>query len=343
MTTMEPWRRIAIVGVGLIGGSLALALRRAGLVGEVVGIGRSQANLDVALARGVVDRAGTDPALVAGCELVLLATPVASLATMAAAIAPHLAAGAIVCDAGSVKSSVVAACEAALAGRGRFVGAHPIAGTEDSGAVAADPGLFGGARCVLTPVAGTDPDALGRVRALWQAVGMDVVEMSPAAHDELLALTSHVPHLLAFALSAAAEATRTRNAGDPDPFAFAGPSFQSATRVAASSPEMWRDILLANAPAVSRALGAVRAALDELERALSGDGARLAQLVGAARAAASRCRATSRSRIARSCSAASRTARRRFAASDRARTTPRRCARCARSASRSCGRAAWCA
>jgi 3-phosphoshikimate 1-carboxyvinyltransferase len=283
---MEAFGRIAIVGVGLIGGSLALALRRAGLVTEVVGIGRSQANLDVALARGIVDRAGTDPALVAGCDLVLLATPAASLAAMAAAIAPQLAPGAIVTDAGSVKSSVVAACSSALAGRGRFVGAHPIAGTEDSGAAAADPDLFRGARCVLTPVDGTDAAALARVRELWTAVGMDVVAMSPAAHDELLALTSHVPHLLAFALTAAADAARTRNAGDPDPFAFAGPSFLGATRVAASAPEMWRDILVANAPAVSRALAGVRAALDALEQAAaSADGERVATLVGQARAA----------------------------------------------------------
>jgi len=283
---MEPLRRIAIVGVGLIGGSLALALRRAGLVEEVVGIGRSQANLDVALARGIVDRAGTDPSLVAGCELVLLATPGAALAPMARAIAPHLDARTIVSDAGSVKASVVAACTAALDGRARFVGAHPIAGTEDSGAAAADPDLFRGARCVLTPVAGTDAGALGRVAALWQAVGMDVVQMSPEQHDQLLALTSHVPHLLAFALTGAAEVARTSGSTAADPFAFAGPSFQSATRVASSSPEMWRDILLANRDAVGRALGGVRAALDELAGALvAGDGERIVRLIATARAA----------------------------------------------------------
>src|SRR5690606_38292478 len=146
--------------------------------------------------------------------------------------APHLAPDAIVTDAGSVKASVVRDCTAALAGRARFVGAHPIAGTEDSGAAAADAELFRGARCVLTPVADTDRDALARVRALWQSVGMHVVEMAPEAHDELLALTSHLPHVLAFALTNAATDFRESHAGAPDPFAFAGPSFQSATRVA---------------------------------------------------------------------------------------------------------------
>lgn len=283
---MEPFRRIAIVGVGLIGGSLALALRRAGLVTEVVGIGRTQQNLDVALARGIVDRAGTDPALVQGCELVLLATPGALLAPSAAALAPHLDAGAIVTDAGSTKAGVVRECTAALGSRARFVGAHPIAGTESSGAGAAEPDLFRGARCVLTPVARTDAGALARVRALWEAVGMDVVEMAPEAHDELLALTSHVPHLLAFALTGAAAAFRTARAGAPDPFAFAGPSFRDATRVAASSPEMWRDILLGNAAAVRTALASVRTQLDVLESAIAaGDAARIVELITAARAA----------------------------------------------------------
>ena len=281
---MEPFRRIAVVGVGLIGGSLALALRRAGLVSEVVGIGRTQQNLDVALARGIVDRAGTDPALVKGCELVLLATPGALLAPSAAAIAPHLDAGAIVTDAGSTKAGVVRECAAALGSRARFVGAHPIAGTESSGAAAAEADLFRGARCVLTPVERTDADALARVRALWEAVGMDVAEMTPEAHDELLALTSHVPHLLAFALTGAAAAFRTARVGAPDPFAFAGPSFRDATRVAASSPEMWRDILLGNAPAVRAALASVRTRLDVLEAAIAaGDAERIVALVDAAR------------------------------------------------------------
>jgi len=283
---MEKLRRVGIVGVGLIGGSFALALRRAGLVDEVVGIGRSESNLEVARARGIVDRAGREPELVAGCDLVLLATPGALLAPLAAAIAPHLAPDAIVTDAGSVKAAVVRECSTALAGRARFVGGHPIAGTEDSGAAAADAELFRGARCVLTPVAGTDPAALARVRALWQVVGMEVVEMAPEVHDELLALTSHVPHLLAFALTGAAAAFRASRDDAPDPFLLAGPSFRDATRVAASSPEMWRDILLGNATAVRHALGEVRARLDALEAAIEGgDAQHLNELLARARAA----------------------------------------------------------
>ncbi|MFM7140856.1 MAG: prephenate dehydrogenase, partial [Alphaproteobacteria bacterium] len=178
--------RLGIAGVGLIGGSFALAARRAGLVREVVGFGRTRANLDVALERGIVDRAGTEPSTLSGADVVLLATPVRLLVPTAEAIAPHLPRGAILTDAGSVKAPVVRAA-ASLPSAIRFVGAHPIAGTEDSGAAAADADLFRGARCVLTPVSTTDRDALARVRMLWEAVGMEVVEMSPEEHDAVLA------------------------------------------------------------------------------------------------------------------------------------------------------------
>jgi 3-phosphoshikimate 1-carboxyvinyltransferase len=261
---MKPIERLGIVGVGLIGGSFALAARAAGLAREVVGLGRGQANLDVALERGIVDRASTDPGILAGAEVVLLATPVGGLAPSARAIAASVADGAIVTDAGSVKTTIVSACSAALGSRARFVGGHPIAGTEESGAAAADAGLFRGARCVLTPVEDTDRAALAAVRALWEAVGMEVIELSPEVHDRLLATVSHVPHVLAFSLSLAAGAAPA----SPDPIAFAGPSFRDATRVALSSPEMWRDILVANADALDETLARFRAELDRLERAI---------------------------------------------------------------------------
>jgi len=272
--------RLGIAGVGLIGGSLALAARRAGLAREVVGFGRTRANLDLALARGIVDRAGTEPAVLAGADLVLLATPVGLLAPTAAAVAPHLPAGAIVTDAGSVKAPVVRAASTLPAGL-RFVGGHPIAGTEDSGAAAADPDLFQGARCVLTPVASTDPGALSRVRSLWEGVGMQVVEMAPEEHDAVLALTSHVPHVLAFALALAAGDSPSRLGIDALP--FAGPSFRSATRVAASSPETWRDVLTANAGPLARALAALRERIDEIERATRSDPGALEAIVARAR------------------------------------------------------------
>ncbi|HYC21775.1 MAG TPA: prephenate dehydrogenase/arogenate dehydrogenase family protein, partial [Candidatus Bathyarchaeia archaeon] len=278
--------RLGIVGVGLIGGSLGLAARAAGLAREVVGLGRSQANLDVALERGIVDRAASDPAVLAGCDFVLLATPVGALAASARAIAAHLAQGAIVTDAGSVKARVVADCTAALGGRARFVGGHPIAGTEESGAGAADRDLFRGARCVLTPVAGTDPAALAAVRRLWEGVGMQVSCMPPEEHDRALALLSHVPHLLAFALALAAEPGGAAAGGEPatDVLELAGPSFRDATRVAASSPEMWRDILTANAEAVGLALSRLRQGLESLETAIrQGDSATLTALLARAR------------------------------------------------------------
>jgi len=272
--------RLGIAGVGLIGGSLALAARRAGIAREVVGFGRTRANLDVALSRGIVDRAGTEPSVLEGADFVLLATPVGLLAPTAAAVAPWLAPGAIVTDAGSVKAPVVRAA-ASLPGGIRFVGGHPIAGTEDSGAAAADADLFRGARCVLTPVSSTDADARARVRRLWEAVGMEVVEMSPEEHDAVLALTSHVPHVLAFALAIEAGETAARDGVDA--LSFAGPSFRSATRVAASSPETWRDVLSANAASLSLALGRLRARIDEIESAARTDPAALERLVARAR------------------------------------------------------------
>ena len=238
---MEPLRRIASVGVGLIGGSLALALRRAGLVGEVVGIGRSQANLDTALARGIVDRAGTDPTLVAGCELVVLATPGAALAPMAAAIAPHLAADAIVSDAGGVSQAWSWPCSAALAG-GRASSAPPDRRTEDSGRGRGRPGPVP-RRARVRPGRRHRPDALPRARALGggrHGRGRDVAAATSCWRSPA------VPHLLAFALTAAAGHGRRAPARSGS-FAFAGPCSRARRAWPRNSPEMWRDILLANA------------------------------------------------------------------------------------------------
>jgi cyclohexadieny/prephenate dehydrogenase / 3-phosphoshikimate 1-carboxyvinyltransferase len=279
---LKPLARLGIAGVGLIGGSFALALRRAGLVREVVGWGRTRKNLDVALERGILDRADTESGVLEGADALLLATPVATLAAAAREAASRLAEGAVIFDVGSVKQGVVDDCVAALGARApHFVGCHPVAGNEFSGAAHADPELLRGAPCVLTPVASTDPAALARVRRLWEAAGTRVVEMSPAAHDEWLALLSHLPHLVAFALTSlvAGEDGGTR----PEAIALAGPSFRSATRVAASSPEMWRDILLANRTAVAGMLDRFREALGELGAAMErGDGAALAELVARA-------------------------------------------------------------
>src|SRR5579885_31595 len=205
-TPMTPlFARMTVAGVGLIGGSLAAAARRAGLAGAVVGFGRSGANLALARARGLVDRTTDDPAVAAaGAEVIVLAAPVGVCAALAAQLGPPAAPGTLLTDVGSVKGTLVTALEAAWQDRGPVVGAHPLAGSEAAGAGAARADLFVGRRCILTPTKRTDPAALARVRALWEGVGARVEEMAPAAHDALLARISHLPHLLAYALVTAA-------------------------------------------------------------------------------------------------------------------------------------------
>jgi len=274
------FERAAIVGVGLIGGSLALAARARGLFGHVVGIGRSEANLATARARGIIDRVATDGATLGPVDLVVLAVPVRSTAAVVRGLLPHLAAGTIVTDVGSVKGEVVAALETLLPADRPFVGGHPIAGSEQAGAAAATAELFEGARCILTPSPRTDRAALARVRALWEGVGARVEEMAPAAHDHALAWTSHAVHALAFAL------VRAIAAADPALLARGGPSLRDVTRIAASPAELWRDIFLANAAAVDVTLADLGAELERLRAAIAaGDGAALDALLGAAVAA----------------------------------------------------------
>lgn len=279
----ERFEHVGVVGVGLIGGSLALAARAAGVVGRITGVGRSQANLDVALQRGIVDRAVQDLAAVGPVDLVVLAVPVGTIAAVGRALVPHLRAGTIVTDVGSVKGPIVTALEAALPPTCPFVGAHPIAGTEASGAAAADAALFRGTRCVLTPTERTEPRARGRVAALWQAVGAQVEEMPPDRHDRTLAWTSHVVHAVAYTL---ARAIATRDAAM---LRLAGPSLRDATRVAATAPALWEDIFLANAAAVDGALAALLADLDTLRRAIAaGDAATVGRWLAAGQAARKR-------------------------------------------------------
>lgn len=264
--------RLGIVGVGLIGGSAALAARERGLAREIVGLGRTQANLDVALERGMLDAAGRDPEVLSGCDFVLLATPVRTLAANAEAIASVIPAETVVTDGGSVKAEVVRDCERVLGTR--FVGSHPIAGSEDSGAAAARADLYEGATCVITPTATTAPGACELVEQFWEALGMRLLVMEPAAHDRALAITSHVPHVAAYALARVGAAEE----GAID--AMIGPSFRDMTRIAAASPEMWRDILLANAEAVEDATSRM---IEEMEAirlaARRGDGEALEERI----------------------------------------------------------------
>jgi prephenate dehydrogenase len=193
--------KLAVVGVGLIGGSLALALKAAEAVGEVIGIGRGLANLEKALELGVVDRITRDPAEgVAEADLVFLATPVMALPQVAAEVLPHMKRGAVLTDGGSVKEAVVHAIEPLLPEGVHFVPGHPIAGTERSGADAAFASLYQGRRCILTPTEKTSSGALELVRQVWETAGSDVVEMPVDKHDRILAAISHLPHMVAYSL-----------------------------------------------------------------------------------------------------------------------------------------------
>ncbi|MCU0868706.1 MAG: prephenate dehydrogenase/arogenate dehydrogenase family protein [Burkholderiales bacterium] len=243
-----PLRCLAIVGVGLIGGSAALALKRAAAVERVIGVGRSRANLDRALQLGVIDAIETDAAAAAAqADTVLVATPVGQIADVFAAIAPVLRPGAVVTDGGSTKQDVVAAARAQLgAALSRFVPAHPIAGAEHSGVAAARADLYDGRNVVLTPLDETAVDAVDRVDALWAACRARVSRMTPAAHDATFAAVSHLPHVLAYAL---VDSIVTR-ADAQALLRFAASGFRDFTRIASSAPEMWRDICLANRDAL---------------------------------------------------------------------------------------------
>jgi len=289
---MTPARigKLVVVGVGLIGGSFALALKRCGAATRVVGVGRSHSNLGAAQRRGIVDRAFTlDEAWtaeLADADLVLLATPVGQMPSLFAAIAPELGAHTVVTDAGSTKQDVIAAARESLGSAlPRFVPGHPIAGTEHSGATAAFEALFRDKQVVLTPLAETDPDALAQVSACWTRCGAIVRHLDPLRHDAIFAAVSHLPHALAFALVA-------ELAARPDAeecFAFAGSGLRDFTRLASSQPEMWRDVCLANRDALRRDLAAYRDELDRVDALLAAsDGGALLRLFESARSARDR-------------------------------------------------------
>lgn len=276
--------KIVVCGVGLIGGSFALALKEAGAVARVVGLGRQRATLEVALSLGLIDAiaAGWADAL-ADADLVLLGMPVGQMPPVLAALKPHLQAGTVVTDAGSTKGDVVAAARAALGDRiGQFVPGHPIAGAEKSGPGAAQAGLYQDRRVVLTPLAENTPEAVARVRDAWLACGARITELSAEAHDRVFAAVSHLPHLLAYAL--VHDIARRDNAAQL--FDFAAGGFRDFTRIASSHPEMWRDISLANRQALLHELDAYTAQLLRLRVLLAGaDGPALEDFFDTARRA----------------------------------------------------------
>jgi prephenate dehydrogenase len=242
--------KIVIFGAGLIGGSFALALRQAGAVREVVGFGRRAGTLEEAQRLGILDRIGADEAReVADADLVLLATPVAQMGDILRRIGPHLGPDTLVTDGGSTKCDVVAAARASLGDRlGQFIPAHPIAGAEHSGPAAARADLYQGRKVVLTPLAENSAAAVARVRAAWEGCGAVVSELTPEQHDAVFAAVSHLPHLLSFALVHDIAQRENRDLL----LSFAASGFRDFTRIAASSPEMWRDISLANREALLR-------------------------------------------------------------------------------------------
>jgi prephenate dehydrogenase len=274
--------KLAIVGTGLIGGSFALALKQTGAVREVLGVGRNPARLTVARELGLIDRA-VDWTEAGQADCILLAMPVGETEAVLKNLAPHLKPGAIVTDAGSTKSDVVEAARVALGTRfADFVPGHPIAGSEQSGPGAARADLYQGKRVVLTPQAETRAGAIATVRALWEAAGAQVETLEAAQHDRIFAAVSHLPHLAAFAL---VDDLAERADGDTF-FRFAASGFRDFTRIAGSSPEMWRDIALANRDAVVAELDAYLDALQILRQAVDAeDGDALLKIFSRARAA----------------------------------------------------------
>jgi prephenate dehydrogenase len=271
--------RLAVIGVGLIGGSFALALKQARAASHVVGVGRNIANLKLALERGIIDSTASDPAAAAQkADLVLVATPVAQFAAVFSSLAKS---SVLITDGGSTKRDVIAAARKALGKRiAQFVPAHPIAGAEKSGAGAARAELFRDKRVVLTPLRENSKDSISKVEAAWGACGARVSRMDPEEHDAVLATVSHLPHVLAYAL---VHGVAKRNNAE-QLFSFAGGGFRDFTRIASSHPEMWRDICLANRDRLLQDLKSYANDLGTLRKLIQkGDGPGLEKLFAAAR------------------------------------------------------------
>lgn len=257
-----PFRRMAVLGLGLLGGSLAMASRKRGLALEVVGAGRRRAPLERALAAGLVDRIASPVEAVAGADFVVLATPVGTMPKLMSEVASALAPGALLTDVGSVKATVLETIPGLLPEGVEFVGSHPMAGSHLRGPDHARVDLFEGATCVVTPRAGQDERGVLRVEAFWRALGARVKRRSPAEHDEEVAWVSHLPHLLAFAFANALRAAPTR-VGE-----VAGGGFRDFTRIARSDAELWSEILDLNGKALSGPLNRFSESLASLARRL---------------------------------------------------------------------------
>lgn len=270
--------RVTFIGIGLIGSSLARALRARGLVGTIACHTAADGSMERALELGVVDEIFADPAAaVAEADLVVLAVPIGANADVAAAIGPHLKAGAIVTDVGSVKRAVLRDVGPHLPDGVHFVPGHPIAGTEHSGPDAGFAELFEDRWCILTPDPGCDAAAIARVRALWEGIGSKVDLMDADHHDQVLAITSHLPHLIAYTIVGTADDLQDHLRQEVIKYSASG--FRDFTRIAASDPVMWRDVFLNNREAVLEILQRFSEDLTALQRAIRwGEGEKLQEL-----------------------------------------------------------------
>jgi prephenate dehydrogenase len=280
----HPVKHLVVIGVGLIGGSVARALKHAGFVGRVTGVGRSRENLDRARELGIIDHWTHDIAeAAADADMVVVAVPMGAYDRVFAELAKALPEKAVVTDAGSTKQHAISVAEKHLSDSSRFIPAHPIAGTEQSGAEASFAELFEDRLCILTPTENSDAESLALVTAMWEATKSRVVSMNAKQHDNFLASVSHLPHLAAFAL---VNTIRQQGDDEHDPFQFAAGGFRDFTRIASSSPEMWRDIAISNRDALSANIDMLQAELAELKQMLeSGDGEKLLQSFAAAKKA----------------------------------------------------------
>lgn len=273
---------MALIGVGLMGGSLGMAVKRKRLVREIVGYAPDPAALKRAIQRRAIDRsAGSAAEAVRDADLVVLATPVGAFEPLIKECAAFLKPGVLLTDVGSVKGALVGRIEALLPPQAVYLSAHPLAGGEQSGIEAASPALFDGCCCLITPGALARPDALRRLTRFWERLGATVTTLDPYEHDRRLALVSHLPHLVAYALvGCALEASRE----EPGILGFSAGGFRDFTRIAASSPEMWRDICLENRAEILHALARYQQTLERYRRLIeSGDGASLEEAFHAAR------------------------------------------------------------
>ena len=267
--------RVALIGLGLIASSMAHAMKQFGLVGEIVGYAKTEETRRVALEIGICDRVfGTAAEAVQGADLVVLAVPVGAMAEIAAEIGPHLAQGACVTDVGSVKQAVIAAVGPHIPEGVAFVPAHPLAGTEHSGPRSGFATLFQNRWCLLTPTEQSTPEAIQRLRRLWEAMGSNVDEMDAPHHDLVLAVVSHTPHLIAYTMVGVAD--HLRRVSNSEVIKYSASGFRDFTRIAASDPTMWRDVFLTNKEATLDILGRFTEELFVLQRAIRmGDGDQL--------------------------------------------------------------------